>query len=189
MTIIAMIFFIITKENFGVYRLFEQLFFDMETINIFVDDIPFYSDDEEEVKEYLQRRQKRNEKLKKQYRLHNLAHYNELFDKASQTITWYSDETSRKVSNFLTIKREKDTFKIDFYIQPHISDYDKDFHSIGYISVRFRNSGSSYDPFNVIFMKMYNEMREVDDIMNIGHQIEIEELLYQQEKVKKLLPQ
>lgn len=181
-------FFIITKENYGVYSLFEQLFSDIESINIYSEDIPFYIDDDEEIRRYLQRRQKQIEEYKEQYRLYNQGHYNELFDRNNQTVTWYSDETSRKVSNFLTIKKEKDIFRIDFYIQPHIDGYDKDFHSIGYIPVRFRNSGSTYDPFNALFMKMYHALKEVDDVNDFGHQIHIEECLYQQVKVKTLLP-
>ena len=180
--------FIITKENYEIYRLFELLFLDIENINVFVEDVPFYSDDEDMVRAYIKRRQQQIEEYKKFYRLYNMSHYNDLFDRKRKTITWYSDETFHKVANFVTIHKEEDTFRIDFYIQPHISDYDKDFNSIGYIPIRFRNVSSSYDPFNVVFMKMYHALKEVDDVLDIGHQMDIEELLYRREKVKKLLP-
>ena len=72
---------------------------------------------------------------------------------------------------------------LEFSIQPHINGYDEDFHSPTYIPIRFRNSGSSYDPFNIVFMKMYNEMKNIDDINDIGHQIHIEEYLYNKEKI------
>ena len=149
--------FIITKENYDLYNLFDELYNDIENINIY---------DEEKGK------------------LCSRSNYNELFDKENKTITWYSDETAHEVANILTIKKDNESFKLDFYIQPHKKEYDRDFNSPNYIPIRFRNSGSSYDPFNMLFMKMYNEMKEIDDVNDYGHQIHMEEYLYN--KVKKL---
>ena len=42
------------------------------------------------------------------------------------------------------------------------------------ITVRFRNSGSRYDPFNIIFMKLYQGLCALDYEY---HQIHIEEYL------------
>lgn len=180
--------FIITKENYGVYRLFEELFYNIENINIFnLDDISLNFVDEEEQLEYLEKRKKEIEETKNRIRLYNISNYNELFDSVTSTITWYSDETSHKVSNILKIKKEKNKFKIEFYTQPHINGYDEDFHSLISIPIRFRNYGSSYDPFNYIFMKMYNDMDKIDDVNDIGHQFHIEEYLYNKEKSKKLI--
>lgn len=178
-------YFIITKENYAIYSLFEQLFFDIENINIFdEEDIPFYIEFEEETKEYLKTRKKDNEETKKKYRLFNCSNYNELFNDSSKTITWYSDETAHEVANVLKIKKEEDIFKLEFYIQPYTEGYDEDFHSSKSIPIRFRNSGSRYSPFNTIFMKMYNSMKEIDDVNDIGHQIHIEEYLYNKGQVK-----
>lgn len=58
-------FFLITRENYGIYNLFEKLFLDIENINIFEDDIPFYIDTEEEMREYLKERKERMEEDKK----------------------------------------------------------------------------------------------------------------------------
>ena len=44
-------------------------------------------------------------------------------------------------------------------------------------SIRFRNSGSRYEPFNICFMQMYNELKNYDSNC---HQIHIEEYLYKQ---------
>lgn len=167
-------FFIITKENYGVYKLFENLFLDIENISIFDSeyDTLFYLENEEDMRVYLE----------EQYRLFNHSNYNELFNKDNKTITWYSDETAHDVANILKIKKNKDSFKLEFYIQPHIDGYDEDFHSPNYIPIRFRNSGSSYDPFNVIFMRMYNNMRDIDDVNDYGHQIHIEEYIFNKEK-------
>ena len=176
--------FTITKENYGVYRQFEELFNDIENINIFDDNIPFYKETEKEKQAYLENRMIEIENEKNKYRYFNYSNYNELFDKENNIITWYSDETAHEVSNILTIKKDNESFKLDFYIQPHKKEYDRDFNSPNYIPIRFRNSGSSYDPFNMLFMKMYNEMKEIDDVNDYGHQIHMEEYLYN--KVKKL---
>lgn len=159
--------FIITKENYEVYKLFDQLFNDIININVFNDEEP----DEE----------------KEMYRLYNKSNYNELYNENTNTITWYSDETASEVANILKIKKEYGTFKIQFYIQPHIGEYDEDFHSLHYIPIRFRNSGSRYEPFNVVFMRMYSNMEELDDVNDCGHQIHIEEYLYDKNKFKKLI--
>lgn len=178
--------FIITKENYEVYRLFEELFDDIENIKIFEEDIPFYIETEEEKQEYIKNHKDEIEYEKNKYRIYNQSNYNELFNKEKNIITWYSDETNHKVANILKIKRENETFKLEFFIQPYVEGYDRDFNSLNYIPIRFRNSGSSYDPFNVVFMRMYQKMRKIDDVNDYGHQIHIEEFLYNENKIKKL---
>ena len=163
--------FVITKENYYAYMLFEKLFDDIKNINIFDEkdslfDINFFEE-------------------KNKYKLHNYANYNELYDFDNKIITWYSDETAHEVANILKIKKDDDKFILNFYIQPHRYGYDRDFHSNNYIPIRFRNSGSRYAPFNVVFMRMYRNMNELDDINDIGHQIHIEEYLYS--KVRTLI--
>ena len=146
--------FIITKENYALYCLFEDLYNDIKEINIFED----------------------HENDKDKYRLSNYGNYHELFD--NNTITWYSDETAPEVANYLKIKKERDSFIINFYIQDYIEGYDRDFNSLYYIPIRFRNSGSRYYPFNVIFMRMYQKLKKIDDVHEFGHQIHMEEYLY-----------
>ena len=162
--------FIITKENYDV----EELFDDIDNVKIF---------DEHD---YFGNRKKEIEYEKNKYILFNHSNYNELFDKENNIITWYSDETNHKVANILKIKKEKELFKLEFYIQPYVNGYDRDFNSLNYISIRFRNSGSSYNPFNIIFMRMYQKMKQIDDVNDYGHQIHIEEYLYYLNNIKKL---
>ena len=179
--------FIITKENYEVYRLFEELFDDIENIMIFDEEyIPSYLETEEEKQEYIKNQKDEIEYEKNKYRLFNHSNYNELFDKENNTITWYSDETNHEVANILKIKKEKELFKLEFYIQPYIEGYDRDFNSLYHIPIRFRNSGSSYDPFNMVFMRMYRKMQQIEDVNDYGHQIHLEEYLFNQNKVKKL---
>lgn len=154
--------FIITKENYRVYEQFTYLFENIKNINIFDKEIE-------------------NEKDKKNYRVFNKSHYNELYK--NEIITWYSDETNPVVANYLKIKKDIDCYNICFYTQPYIDGYDYDTQHYNSITVRFRNSGSRYDPFNILFMKMYKELQQIDDIYDEGHQIHIEEIMYEKQKV------
>lgn len=84
--------FSITKENYGAYILFEQLFYDIENINIFDEnDIPFYIETEEEREEYFKKRKGEIEYEKKRCRMFNHSNYKELYDNDNKIITWYSD--------------------------------------------------------------------------------------------------
>ncbi len=180
--------FMITKENYGIYKLFENLFLDLENINIFdrKDAVPFHIGADRERRKYHGSRKRTIEEVDR-YRLYNCSNYNELFDKNDKAITWYSDETAHEVANILKIKKEEESIRIDFYTQSYRYGYDEDFHSKNHIQVRFRNSGSLYAPFNIIFMRMYNSLEEVDEVNDYGHQIHIEEYLYNQKKMKRII--
>ena len=178
--------FTITKENYNIYALFAQLFIDIKEINIFNDDdVSFYFDDECERLEYLKEKAIDNELKKERYRLNNLANYNSLYNDDTKTITWYSDEAPYDEANYVTIKHVEDCFEIEFNIQHSKDGFTKDFHSKHNIPIRFSNSGSRYNDFSILFMRMYNNLGELDDVNDIGHQICVEEYLYN-EKVKKL---
>lgn len=165
--------FVITKENYEVYRLFEQLFNDIDDINIYkYQNHQFSSNFKKAQKEI--------------YRKSNTSNYNVLYNEKEKLITWYSDETAFCVANVLKIKKEDEIFKLEFFIQPYIDGYDRDFNSLHHIPIRFRNSGSFYNPFNVVFMRMYEKMKQIDDMNDYGHQIHMEEYLYSQSIVKKL---
>lgn len=159
--------FYITKENYKLFHLFNKLYDDIKEINI-------YDDFKED---------------KSKYRKYNQSNYNELFDGKNKTITWYSDETAHDVANYLVIKKEKDAFKLDFNIQEPKENYSRDFNSLYYIPIRICNSGSRYYPFNIPFMNMYNALVEFDDEKVNGHQICMEEYLYERGKQKVLKKQ
>ena len=154
--------FIITKETNDLYNTFEKLYYDIEEINL-------YEEDD-----------------KDKYRLYNYSNYQELFDEENKTITWYSDETAKEVANYLKIKKEEDCFILSFNIQEHIKGYDKDFSTPNYIPIRFRNSGSRYDPFNTIFMEMYERLQKIENKDENCHQITLEEYLNNLDKEKVL---
>ena len=83
--------------------------------------------------------------------------YRQLFD--GDKITWISDDRDLETDSLVQISKKDDAFVLEFAKK----EKDKDIHwytspSKHRISVRFRNSGSHYDPFNVVFMKMYNSL-------------------------------
>ena len=100
---------------------------------------------------------------------------NKLFK--NNMIEWYSDELPIDITSKLTIKKEEETFKIKF----EKSKKSQDGIELTY-TIRFRNSGSRYEPFNISFMHMYNELKEYDPNC---HQMHIEEYLYKQKTLKK----
>ena len=165
--------FEISKENYQVYLLFETLLNDIRTINIF---------DKTSYIEYIE-----TDEEKKRYKMFNKSYYNDLYDEDTNTITWVSDETGFEVANMVTIKKIDDKFLVEFKKQPYIDGYERESNIQGIIGIRFRNSGSRYKPFNIVFMRMFDKLQQIDDVNDYGHQIHIEEYLYQKETIKKLI--
>lgn len=166
-------YFDITKENYSLYLLFEQLLSDIKNINIF------------DEKENTNVSSAESNKEKKNYikLIQCTSNYAELFDVTSNTITWYSDENDYEVTNILKITKQDDIFKIDFFSKSYIDGYKKKCNTSGTMGIRISNSGSRYAPFNIVFMRMFTKLQDIDDINDYGHQIHIEEYLYNQ-KVK-----
>ena len=89
-------------------------------------------------------------------------------------ICWHSDDDTFDKSNSLTIAKADDAFLIQFR-KNKIEGLFNNF------IVRICNSGSRYAPYNIAFMNMYQKLC---DYQCDFHQINIEELLYEQEKVR-----
>ena len=87
-------------------------------------------------------------------------------------IKWYSDDFYIDEASSLSIKRDNDSFIVKF-TKSKIKDLSLTF------SVRFRNNGSRYDPFNFTFMNMYNKLLKYD------YQVHMEEILFKQSKLSK----
>lgn len=149
--------FIITKDNYFIYSLFEQLYNDIKECNIFNKDN--YLGDEILYKER--------------------SNYKELFD--GTTIKWHSDEEPYEIADRVKIEKIEDTYVLEF-IRPELTEDKFPFRMINSVSIRFRNSGSRYDPFNIIFMRMFNKLQEYNPEY---HQIHIEELEYQKKLILK----
>lgn len=177
-------FFEITKENYQVYWAFEKLLTDIKDINIFAEEeinFPSYLETDEEKRQYMETL----ELNKKNYRKFNKSYYNDLYDEEKNTVTWVSDEAELDFSNKVSIKKLDDRFVLEFFQPPQMDEDERENLSLGAIGIRFRNSGSRYEPFNVIFMRMFQNLQNVDDVNDYGHQINIEEYLYNKKLVKK----
>ena len=168
--------FQITKENYALYQLFKDLFKDIITKNIHGDEAFKCEEDildDEKDEKYLE------------YFYESMSNYSELISKDKKTITWYSDETSSSVSNYLTIYDNEESFDIKFHTQQYIVGFDKDSRTSHSIPIRFRNSGSKYNPFNIIFMRMYQNLKLIEDVHEKGHQIHMEEYMYEISRKRK----
>ena len=163
--------FYITKENYFVYSLFEKLYEDISHCDLHRD----YSfellnaETLEDLKKIDIKRLDDKVSLKRLYR------YNELYNNG--IITWISDDRDYKDLDSVQIKKDEDKFIISFSRTKQKGDWFGS--NPGPITIRFRNHGSFYAPFNCLFMELYNDLGKYD--IN-DTQIHIEEYLY---KVKK----
>ena len=161
--------FFITKENYQIYSLFEELYNSIKDSNpysgyTFIKPISFYHPklERDEVEEI---------------EVPENPHPNYLYKDG--IITWCSDDFSSmdKASNF-KIEKLDDAFKIIFKKSEIQRDCGMYFPTC---SVRIRNSGSRYNPYNIAFMKMYQDLKEYEPT----NQIHIEEYLYEQKRLAK----
>lgn len=144
--------FYITKENYFLYSLFERLYASVKEGKPYLN-CPYDIDNRH-----------------KEYRTFGS---NELF--INDKIEWHSDDYPYDEASIVSVsKYDEDTFKIEFAKSK--GGYFPTF------AVRFRNSGSSYQPFNSTFMSMYNSLINCDYDY---HQIDYEEVLYEQKVLEK----
>lgn len=156
--------FYITKENMVIYSLFENLFDDFKNLEIFkVDEVRLeFIDTDEEKEELYRQHEEWNNELKES------SIYKKLFN--NDTITWISDDAlsfDYETTDALRISKENDRYKLKFTF------YDDEFSVIR--SIRIRNSGSRYDPFNMLMMDFFIKLQEYDPEY---HQNHIEEYCY-----------
>jgi hypothetical protein len=112
----------------------------------------------------------RNEELKSQ------AGYQRILK--DNAIIWHSDEEPYDISDILKITEQDEQIILEFF-RPELTGEKFSIRRPGTISIRFRNSGSFYLPFNIVFMRMYNKLQEYDpELDEEYHQIHIEEYLH-----------
>lgn len=154
--------FEITKENYFLYSLFEELF--DRIINCKIHEIDEFQIEQcetlEELNELLKYYEKWNLDEKESYSYQTLVIDNH--------ISYRHDDECFEEANILNIYKEDNKFKLEFILQNKKMSH--------YIDVRIRNSGSRYIPFNQVFMKLYNSLQEYDPNYQ---QIHIEEYMYQ----------
>ncbi|MBE6160438.1 MAG: hypothetical protein E7157_05280 [Lactobacillales bacterium] len=148
--------FTITKENYVIYELIDELYNNIKNNNIpkkrnfeFEDDFfdDFFNDVIDDDK------------------------HQKLF--IDDVVTWHSDDCPYETASKLLIFKENEEYKITFI---------KSKEEFMEFSVRISNSGSRYGEFSTLFMNMYNKLCEYNPEY---HQIHMEEYLYNK-KVKKL---
>lgn len=160
--------FIITKENYYIYSLFEKLIEEIKEAKIFLQQEDDYFADYEDFSETSEERcNRKNNELKSYFRYKLL--YNE------GIICWHSDESTYEDATRVKIYKLNDDIILDFS-RPPVKREEWIYHISGRMSIRFRNSGSTYDPFNVIFMRMFHKLQDYNPDY---HQIHIEEIEYQ----------
>lgn len=147
--------FIISKDNYELYSLFDTLYNDVINIRLY---------DEERLNHGYKRRRE----------------YKSLVSK-DKKITWMSDDEPDNIADRVVISKEEDSYKLTF--RRVESTNDPQYFRSGYsITIRFRNSGSRYEPFNIAFMKLYRDVQSIDPDY---HQIDIEEVAYNQKVLSK----
>lgn len=170
--------FIITKENYFIYQLFDELIQDIEDSRIYLPtinelELEFYFFGEEKRETSEERCKRLNEEHKKYYR------YKLLFEDG--VICWHSDEHIFEDADRVKIYRLNDEIILEFS-RPPVKREERIYRMPGTTGVRFRNSGSTYDPYNIIFMRMFQKLQEYTPEY---HQIHIEELEYQKRLLRK----
>ena len=159
--------FEITKENYFLYSLFEILYNDIVNCNLFkvYDEELSFANSSKELQMIYDRKKELNK------RFSEYEEYKRLYN--GKYICWYSDDDPIEDANYVKIIKKDDKYVLEFLSNKKASTL--------WLSnaIRFRNSGSRYMPFNMIFMEMYNSLctSEYDE-----NQIHIEEYLYKKKK-------
>lgn len=170
--------FVITKENYFIYQLFDELIQDIEdsriylpTINELELEFDFLGEDKKETS--VERCNRLNEEHKNYFR------YKLLFQDG--VICWHSDEHIFEDADRVKIYRLNDEIILEFS-RPPVKREEYIYRMPRRTGVRFRNSGSTYDPYNIIFMRMFQKLQ---DYTPEYHQIHLEELEYQKRLLRK----
>lgn len=152
--------FTITKENYFLYQKVAKLYIRIK------EQKPYPELEKDEYDNYL-------EELDLKEFAKDYYSYEKLFQ--DDIIKWYSDDAPVEEASRVEIEKKEETYAITFY-------QGKEEYNFPTFSVRFRNSGSRYQPYNFTFMDMYNCLSEYDPNC---YQIHIEEYLYTK-KLQKL---
>lgn len=158
-------YFYITKENYYLFSLIDNLYNNIKNYEVIsVDDVGFCCDSfKDRYDEYILFK----EDLKRSNEFNNNWPF------VNDGIEWYSDDVYIDIASVLRIEKCDEAYKIIF--RKGKSEFFETY------SVRFRNIGSRYDPYNFLFMKMYNDLCLYDTNF---HQIHVEEYLYSKKLVK-----
>lgn len=177
--------FMIGKDNMAIYEIFDRLYHNVITGNVFLYDDDFELNKilldselfDEDYHEGIRKYEERKEKDKIYYS--NRARSLELVQ--NDEIIWRSDDFEVSVAPYFKITKLENAYLLTFDIPKNTRKLETlEESELGYmrhaqsISVRLRNSGSRYDYFSGPFMMAFRALHELD-IEN--PQIHIEEYL------------
>lgn len=91
-------------------------------------------------------------------------------------VNWHSDDFSYENASYVTIEKGNESYIIEFHKSKNAELFNT-------FSIRFRNSGSRYNPYNLLFMNMYNNLKDFNCEF---HQVHIEEYAYQKKLQKNI---
>lgn len=131
-----------------IYRYFEILLDNIIKCNVFqVSDIELeMCNTQEQTTKLLNSSQLYNERLKSSYAYNSLVQ--------DSTIIWYSDNIYDEKANKVSIEKIDDEIILTFIDNP-------DDPTFGF-GIRICNSGSKYDPFNICFMNLFNQLQQLN---------------------------
>ena len=141
--------FDIPKSEPELYSLLEELYQDVKNAKVY--------DPEDDFDEKMREESVALNKACKQGEI-----YQRVFDEKNNTITWHSDDSYYASTNILKIQKVENGFHLVFsrpeeYEEPGVIPVMGDWS----IPIRFRNSGGHQEPFNLVFMRMYNKAHTV----------------------------
>ncbi|MBE6154522.1 MAG: hypothetical protein E7163_02980 [Firmicutes bacterium] len=178
--------FIIGKDNYGVWLLFDKLYNEVMSgqvfnpitdldINMLIDECELFDVDYHNA---LKERYERYETIKKED-LQNGIRTGLIVD---DKIIWRDDDFDIDVAPYLMIEKINDIYKLTFDVPEFKRELDTfEEHLLcnkDTISIRIRNSGSRYYSFNSVFMRLY---RSLVDLATDIPQISIDEYLIDKE--------
>lgn len=177
--------FCITKKDYAIYSLFEELYNDLMNCRIYLPEQHMNTniedltpEEREEVEKHnalaIEHAASENEDIRRSWRYQLLTE--------NKVITWYSDEEQRNTAEIVRISKQEDSILIEFIRQSTKDDLG-DTRLPGYYSIRFRTSGSTYTPCDLVFTRHFLKMQEYD--FNAPHQIHIEEWCYSEKQLRK----
>ena len=159
---------LITKENYFLYQLFDNLYHGVNKCIIYYNS---NNDKDELFDDFFN---SLYNPLELQKELYKKESFNPESLMQGNKLEWHCDDGYYDNASKFIIEPNKDSYKLTFY-----RSNDEFFSNF---CIRIRNSGSRYDPFNILFMNMYYELCNYD--YNY-HQIHMEEYLYQKKMVKR----
>jgi len=163
---------IISKKDYDIYKIFEELYEDLINGRIYhPEKLPKFRldfDPKAQEKENERCRQS-NENVINSFRYKMLVNNN--------VITWYSDEEMKENAEILRISKKEDYILLEFIRQ---TKKDEQGHTRmpGWYSIRIRTDGSTYTPCDAVFWRHFNNLQQYEP--NISEQ--------ENNLVKKLTP-